>query len=66
MVELRTRPQSKERDRKSLYLRTRAPAAYPTKANHHFHREPCVGHREVSGEASVAACMGRAMELVSL
>ena len=25
-------------------------------ANHHFHREPCVCHREVSGEASVAAC----------
>ena len=32
------------------------------KANHHFHREPCVGHREVSGEASVAACAGRAIE----
>lgn len=34
MVEPRTRPQSNERDRKSLHLRTRAPAAYPTKANH--------------------------------
>ena len=27
-----------------------------------FHREPCAGHREVSGEASAAACMGRAIE----
>ena len=26
------------------------------KGSHHFHREPCAGHREVSGEASVAAC----------
>ena len=25
-----------------------------------FHREPCAGHREVSGEASAAACMGQA------
>ena len=32
------------------------------KGSHHFHREPCAGHREVSGEASVAACTGRAKE----
>ena len=32
------------------------------KGSHHFHREPCAGHREVSGEASVAACTGRAIE----
>ena len=32
------------------------------KGSHHFHREPCVGHREVSGESSVAACAGRAIE----
>ena len=32
------------------------------KANHHFHREPCGGHREVFGEASVAACVGMAIE----
>ena len=27
-----------------------------------FHREPCAGHREVSGEASAAACAGQAIE----
>ena len=27
-----------------------------------FHREPCAVHREVWGEASVAACAGRAIE----
>ena len=32
------------------------------KGSHHFHREPCAGHREVSGEASAAACAGRAIE----
>ena len=26
------------------------------KGSHHFHREPCACYREVSGEASVAAC----------
>ena len=26
------------------------------KGSHHFHREPCAGHREVSGQASAAAC----------
>ena len=30
--------------------------------SHHFHREPRAGHREVSGEASVAACAGRAIK----
>ena len=30
--------------------------------SHHFHPEPCAGHREVSGEASVGACAGRAIE----
>ena len=28
------------------------------KGSHHFHREPCACYREVSGEASVAACAG--------
>ena len=32
------------------------------KGSHHFHPEPCAGHREVSGEASVGACAGRAIE----
>ena len=32
------------------------------KGSHHFHREPCACHREVSGEASVAACAGQAIE----
>ena len=31
------------------------------KGSHHFHPEPCAGHREVSGEASVGACAGRAI-----
>ena len=32
------------------------------KGSHHFHPEPCAGHREVPGEASVGACAGRAIE----
>ena len=32
------------------------------KGSHHFHREPCACYREVSGEASVAACAGQAIE----
>ena len=32
------------------------------KGSHHFHSEPCAGHREVPGEASVGACAGRAIE----
>ena len=32
------------------------------KGSYHFHPEPCAGHREVSGEASVGACAGRAIE----
>ena len=34
------------------------------KGSHHFHREPCAGHREVSGEASVAACTAARTKLI--
>ena len=34
------------------------------KVNHHFHREPCAGSREGSGEASAAACAEGSRELI--